>query len=333
MKKVRSGPNTNNITKSLRIPIGDGLAISAEVYGPFPTPKGSPAPVLCIHGLTGNLKNFAPLAKNLMRHGLTVIAYDLRGRGNSSKPDSDYSREVHAEDIRKILDHLKLPKINLLAHSLGCWISFEFAKRFPDRTGKLCLIDGGGQLSVFRKLSNLRMIQTSLQRLGRNFASPEEYLKMAENSPILGSWNGDVEAFLRYELEETRNGSGATVYRCNIPPSVIRSELINMGGEMTLADIPLRFLKNPISSFRIFQKNKTLPYKSVLSPVLIVRAGKSNFKKGDELLPDSALSVFARELKRPTFLTLPDKNHYETILLPDLKRDETIVWFFRNFEG
>ncbi|TGK37521.1 alpha/beta hydrolase [Leptospira gomenensis] len=332
MNKAVPESVTKNITKSLHVPIEDGLTISAEVYGPLPVGKGSPPPILCIHGLTGNLMNFAPLARNLMRQGLTVIAYDLRGRGNSSKPETDYSHEVHAEDILKIIDHLNLSKVNLLAHSLGCWISLTFAKLYPERTEKLCLVDGGGKISVFRKLSNLRMIRTSLERLGRNFSSPEEYLQLAKNSPILGSWNEDVEAFLRYELEETTDQNGEKVYRCNIPLRVIRSELVNMGGEMKAEDIPLRFIKNPISSFRIFKKNKILPYRSITSPVLIIRAGKSNFKKGDELLPDSALSIFEKELNRPVFLTLPDKNHYETVLLPDLKRDETIVWFFKKKE-
>ncbi|EMP05870.1 hypothetical protein LEP1GSC124_2414 [Leptospira interrogans serovar Pyrogenes str. 200701872] len=42
--------------------------------------------------------------------------------------------------------------------------------------------------------------------------------------------------------------------------------------------------------------------------------------------------TFLRKTKKVVFLTLPDKNHYETILLSDLKRDETISWFFQSFD-
>ncbi|XDD48943.1 alpha/beta hydrolase [Leptospira sp. WS92.C1] len=330
MKKFVGSSTKNNIPKSLRIPIGDSQFLAAEVYGPFPVLKSMSSPIFCIHGLTGNLKNFAPLARNLVKQGLTVITYDLRGRGKSSKPDITYSYDLHAEDLKKMIDHLKIPKVNLLAHSLGCWISLSFGKKFPERTDNLCLIDGGGKLFIIRKLSNLSMIPTSLQRLGKIFPNKKTYLKLAKESPILGSWNQDVKDFLNYELEEISDPERSSGYRCNIPRFVIHSELTQMGGAMSPWKIPLQFLKHPIQIFRIFKKNQVLPYSKIQSPVLIIRAGKSNFKKGDELLPDSAISIFQKELKRPVFLTLPDKNHYEVILLPDLKRDETIGWFFKN---
>lgn len=334
MKNSTSASNPKTISKSLQIPIGGSEFLAAEVYGKFPLSKNSPSPVICIHGLTGNLKNFAPLARDLVKQGLTVIAYDLKGRGNSSKPDTQYSHESHAKDLKFMLDFLKIDKANLLAHSLGCWISLAFGKNYPERTGKLCLIDGGGQLSVRRKLSNLVMIQQSLERLGKIFPSREAYLKLAKASPILSSWNKDVENFLNYELEEVSdNGSGTTGFRCSIPESIIDSELKSMGGARSPWQIPLRFFKSPIASVRTLKKNKILPYSKIHSPVLVIRAGKSNFKKGDELLPDSAIQVFQRELRTSVYLTLPDKNHYEAILLPDLKRDETIAWFFSKFKN
>ncbi|MBM9578415.1 alpha/beta hydrolase [Leptospira sp. 201903070] len=327
MKNRNLSSDKKYISKSLQIPIGDSQVIAAEVYGAFPLLKNSPAPVICIHGLTGNLKNFAPLARDLVKQGLTVITYDLRGRGNSSKPEITYSHTLHADDLLKIIDFLKIEKANLLAHSLGCWISLAFAKKYPQRTGKLCLIDGGGQLSIVRKISNLLMIQESLQRLGKKFSSEEEYLELAKRSPILSSWNEDIANFLIYELEriDEKNNS---FYRCNIPEEVIDSELVQMGGARNPLKIFINFLKKPIQSFRILQKNRVLPYSKISAPVLIVRAGKPNFKKGDELLPDSAIATFQKVWKDSVFLTLPDKNHYEAILLPDLKRDETISWFF-----
>ncbi|EMJ93336.1 alpha/beta hydrolase [Leptospira alstonii] len=332
MKNSASLSNRKSISKSIQIPIENSQNIAAEVYGEFPLSKQSAPPLVCIHGLTGNLKNFAPLARDLVKQNLTVIAYDLRGRGRSSKPKISYSHDLHAKDLKSILDFLKIEKANLLAHSLGCWISLAFAKNYPEKIAKLCLIDGGGQLSLKRKLSNLLMIQNSLQRLSRSFSSRETYLELAKKSPIFSSWNKDVEDFLKYELEEIHtNGSGSIEYGCNIPIPVIDSELKSMGGAFKPWRIPLRFLRNPIASFRILKKNKILPYSDILSPVLVIRAGKPNFQKGDELLPDSAIDIFRKKLKRSVFLTLPDKNHYETILLPDLKRDETIAWFFSKF--
>ncbi|MFE1938639.1 alpha/beta fold hydrolase [Leptospira kirschneri] len=326
MKNFRSSSNP----KSIQIPIGNSQVLAAEIFGEFPISKNSAPPVICIHGLTGNLKNFTPLAKDLVKQGLTVITYDLRGRGQSSKPQTQYSQDLHAKDLKSLLDFLKIKKANLLAHSLGCWISLTFGKNHPERTDKICLIDGGGQLSFKRKLSSLLMIQESLQRLGKSFSSREIYLELAKKSPIFSSWNKDIEDFLNYELEEIYE-NGSVQYKCNIPIYVIDSELKSMGGAFKPWHIPFQILRNPISNFRIFNKNKLLPYSQIHSPVLVIQAGKYNFQKGDELLPETAIDVFKKKLKKVVFLTLPDKNHYETILLPDLKRDETISWSFQNF--
>ncbi|WP_061247163.1 alpha/beta hydrolase [Leptospira noguchii] len=317
--------------KSIQIPIGNSQVIAAEIFGKFPISKNSLSPVVCIHGLTGNLKNFTPLAKDLVKQGLTIITYDLRGRGQSSKPQIQYSQELHAKDLKYLLDFLKIEKANLLAHSLGCWISLAFGKNYPERTDKICLIDGGGQLSFKRKFSNLLMIQESLQRLGKSFPSRETYLELAKKSPIFSSWNKYIEDFLNYELEEI-NENDSVQYKCNIPIYVIDSELKSMGGAFKPWHIPFQILRRPIASFRIFNKNKILPYSKIHSPVLVIRAGKYNFRKGDELLPDAAINIFKKKLKKIVFLTLPDKNHYEAILLPDLKRDETISWFFSKFQ-
>lgn len=81
--------------------------------------------------------------------------------------------------------------------------------------------------------------------------------------------------------------------------------------------IPFQILRRSIASFRIFTKNKILPYSKIYSPVFVIRAGKYNFRKGDKLLPNTAINVFKKKLKKIVFLALPDKNHYEVILLPD----------------
>ncbi|EMG23705.1 putative lysophospholipase, partial [Leptospira interrogans serovar Copenhageni str. LT2050] len=118
MKNFRSASSP----KPIQIPIGNSQVLTAEIFGKFPVSKNSPSPVICIHGLTGNLKNFTPLARDLVKQGLTIITYDLRGRGQSSKPQIQYSQDLHAKDLKYLLDFLKIEKANLLAHSLGCWI-------------------------------------------------------------------------------------------------------------------------------------------------------------------------------------------------------------------
>jgi pimeloyl-ACP methyl ester carboxylesterase len=46
-----------------------------------------------------------------------VIAYDLRGRGNSDKPSNGYNLAQHVTDLLGLLNALSLEKVVLLGHS------------------------------------------------------------------------------------------------------------------------------------------------------------------------------------------------------------------------
>jgi pimeloyl-ACP methyl ester carboxylesterase len=73
--------------------------------------------IICIHGLTSNAFYFQALADELA-HDHRVIAYDLRGRGDSDKPEEGYSIPIHAEDLVELIDELGLQHPILLGHSL-----------------------------------------------------------------------------------------------------------------------------------------------------------------------------------------------------------------------
>ncbi|WP_367898923.1 alpha/beta fold hydrolase [Leptospira sp. WS58.C1] len=309
-----------------------GIRIAYRVF-----PGKSKVPLFCVHGLTGNLKNFEPIAEGLSKKGITVIVYDLRGRGNSDKPKEEYSARVHAQDLKDLSSILGYSKISILSHSLGAWITLRFAEKYSDFLEKAVLIDGGGELSIKRKISNLLMIQGSLARLGRRIPSKEIYLQEAKKSPLLSAWNKNIQNFLMYELEPVGILSsslmpGDTLYGpvlCSIPPFVIDSELQNMGGAMKPTGIFARLLKNPKEFFKTVQDNKVMPYSSLHCPVLVIRALKPNFKPGDELLPSSAIERMKEKIQNLKIYELKDKNHYESVLLEDTERDREILKFLK----
>ncbi|PJZ70587.1 alpha/beta hydrolase [Leptospira perolatii] len=319
------------------VTLSSGIRLAARI---FPGNSKNSVPLFCIHGLTGNLRNFEPIARTLSKNGITVVTYDLRGRGNSDKPKSDYSARLHAEDLKQLANALGFSKISILSHSLGCWITLRFAEKYPELLSKAILVDGGGELSVFRKISNLIMISTSLSRLGRVAPSKEYYLSEARKSPILSAWNENIRNFLIYELEST--GTLATCFssngekgpigpvRCSLPPYVIESELRNMGGSMHLSRIPGIFFRNPSSMISILKDNRALPYSALQCPVLVVRAGKPNFRSGDELLPDSAIERMKRKIPGMQLLDLKNLNHYEIVLLEDENRDKELIRFLKS---
>jgi long-chain acyl-CoA synthetase len=70
-----------------------------------------------------------------------VIAFDLRGHGQSDKPPSNYSMGQILDDVRVALNVLGVDdKIVLLGHSFGGSVAAEFAVKWPERVERLVLI-------------------------------------------------------------------------------------------------------------------------------------------------------------------------------------------------
>ena len=99
-------------------------------------------PIVCLHGITAQHRAFNAAARYVgPSHGL--VGVDLRGRGNSDKPESGYSLEAHAADVVRVLDHLDLEDAVLAGHSMGGFVALKTALTFPERVRALVLLDGG----------------------------------------------------------------------------------------------------------------------------------------------------------------------------------------------
>jgi len=106
---------------------------------------GNPAgpPLVLIHGFTDNARDWVPLIPYL-DPSYHLIIPDLRGHGKSDKPECCYARMDFAYDIKLLLDALKVPKADIVAHSMGSIIAQAFAEQWPARTKRLVLISSSG---------------------------------------------------------------------------------------------------------------------------------------------------------------------------------------------
>src|ERR687890_1507572 len=123
-----------NVWKSERVPGEVGLAIGRA--------GGSPDPLVCLHGITAQHRAFNATARHL-GPSRELVGVDLRGRGDSDKPESGYGLETHASDVVRVLDYLGLENAVLLGHSMGAFVALKTALASPDRVRALVLLDGG----------------------------------------------------------------------------------------------------------------------------------------------------------------------------------------------
>src|ERR1700743_34989 len=98
-------------------------------------------PVLAIHGISSQRKLWNWL--RAQRPGLSLIAPDLRGRGDSVGVTGRSSVARHAADLIAVLDHLGLDAVPVCGMSMGGFVAVELATAYPDRVSSLVLVDGG----------------------------------------------------------------------------------------------------------------------------------------------------------------------------------------------
>ena len=123
----------DNVTFSHRTASVNGIQLHYVMGG-----QGDP--VVLLHGWPETWyawhKVMPALAENY-----TVIAPDLRGLGDSSKPPTGYDGNTVAEDIHQLVTQLGFESIFLVGHDIGTQIAYSYAAAHPTEVEKLVVMD------------------------------------------------------------------------------------------------------------------------------------------------------------------------------------------------
>src|SRR6266478_951171 len=101
---------------------------------------GKGSPVVLLHGYAETSHMWLPIMPLLAeRH--TVIVPDLRGAGDSAKPDSGYDKKNMAVDIHDLTTSLGFDRVSMVGHDIGLMVAYAYAAQFPRATERLVLMD------------------------------------------------------------------------------------------------------------------------------------------------------------------------------------------------
>jgi len=131
----------------------NGLKMYYEVHG-------SGEPVVLLHGAFMTITNnwtgwIGELAKTRK-----VIAVEMQGHGRTGDIERDISQANLADDVAALLDHLKIPKADLIGYSMGGGVAMQCAIRHPDKVRKVVVIS-----SYFRRDGVVKEGQEALSKL------------------------------------------------------------------------------------------------------------------------------------------------------------------------
>lgn len=97
-------------------------------------------PLVLVHGFGDDARMWIPLFGAFGRD-FTIIAPDLRGLGESSRPATGYDKKTAAADIHELVKSLGLGKIDLVGHDIGLMVAYAYAAQFPNEVAKLALLE------------------------------------------------------------------------------------------------------------------------------------------------------------------------------------------------
>ena len=101
---------------------------------------GDALPVVLLHGYAETSHMWRPLMPKLAGTHV-VIAPDLRGAGQSSKPESGYDKKTLAQDIHALVQKLGYPKVRIVGHDIGLMVAYAYAAQYPDEVDSIVLMD------------------------------------------------------------------------------------------------------------------------------------------------------------------------------------------------
>ena len=161
-----------------RVVITGDLGLRVLRWGP-PREAANRPTWLLVHGLASNARLWDGVARRLAEAGRRSVAIDLRGHGQSDKPDDGYDFATIAEDLRVLIGALGLDRPILVGQSWGANVALDFAVRHPELTRGIVLVDGG--------LTDLRDAFPSWEVCWDRLAPP----------PLVGLPLADVDMYFR----------------------------------------------------------------------------------------------------------------------------------------
>lgn len=180
----------------LDVSLDNGIGIRAAVAGSGP-------PLLLLHGHPQTHVTWRKIAPTLAAH-FTVIASDLRGYGDSSKPEGGqnhvaYSKRSMAQDQVLLMQALGHQRFGVAGHDRGARVAHRMALDFPDAISRVALID-------------IAPTATMYARTNKEFATRYFWwFFLIQPAPLPEKMiDADPEFFLRKHIEGQNKIPGAT---------------------------------------------------------------------------------------------------------------------------
>lgn len=166
-------------------------------------------PLLLLHGLADNALVWSSLGDYLVAD-YHIVAPDMRGHGESSKPQEDYSFESAIADLEALMDRLGWSSAHVVSHSWTGKLAAIWARQNPERLRSIILVDPifiWKMPSVFKlTFPLLYRVLPFLKSMGP-FASYEEAEQQAQQLSQYQGWTDLHQQVFQAGIEQKPDGT------------------------------------------------------------------------------------------------------------------------------
>lgn len=266
-------------------------------YTEWGNPHPTLPPVLCLHGLTRNGRDFDALANQLSEQGRHVFCPDIVGRGDSDwlKNPNNYTFEQYIIDMGMMIARMQSPQIDLVGTSMGGLIGMIMASMPNSPIRRLIMNDIGAQIPV-----------KGISRLAQYAGKDPEFKSLEEANNYFKSVYGDFGQLSETQWLQLTEHSIREIapgrFQSKLDPQIKRTP--------TKSRIVWKLLLNPQKIFEgtLFDVDLWGMWRNIVCPVLVIHGVKS-----DLLLP-SIIKKMQETHKETEVLEIMNAGHAPALL-------------------
>ncbi|MDZ7589225.1 MAG: alpha/beta hydrolase [Rubrivivax sp.] len=280
--KMRSAPVAAPRLLHLRCMSLAGFHRLAVWHWPAP---GNAVPVVCVHGLTRNARDFDTLARELVKRGRSVYCPDIVGRGHSDwlRDPMQYHLGQYAADLNNVINLIGAEQVDQVGTSLGGLVGMTLAAQPGHPIRRLVLNDIGPFIP-----------SAALRRLGRDIDAPVRHF------PSL------VEAQLHYRQTLAPFGALSNAEWCHLTEHSLKPAVGRPGFEVRY-DPAIARTDHP---WQYFNVDLWSSWRRIDCPVQVLRGADSDF------ISSATCQRMADSGPRARIVEVPGCGHAPTLTRP-----------------
>jgi pimeloyl-ACP methyl ester carboxylesterase len=231
-------------------------------------------PLLLLHGLADHSLVWSSLG-DYLASDYQIIAPDLRGHGESEKPEFGYSFEDYIKDLEQLMIELDWESCHVIGHSWGAKLVCLWATKHPEKFRSLTLVDPffiGKIPDIFKLTFPILYRVLSFLKLTQSFASYDAIAEKAKQLPEYQGWTPLQQAVFQGAVEEKADGTWSSKFVIQARNEIFEEVMAIAGLTQKLA-IPSLLIKPTRGVNRLAWQLK--PYQKYL-PNLEIREMEGN---------------------------------------------------------